>query len=161
MRRRQRKVAAAAGAVLTVPFIVAGEPARLGLPADAGPVLDGGGFAAISDTDGGVYDGDNRWDRAVGPMQFLPSTWRQYASDGNGDRVMSPHNIYDATLAAGKYLCSGGLNMADPTQRASAVFRYNRSDSYVRTVLIWADAYAKGVTPLESTPVASLPQAIA
>jgi hypothetical protein len=122
-----------------------------------GPVLNGGGFAAITDTDGGSLDGDNRWDRAVGPMQFIPSTWRGYASDGNGDRVSSPHNIYDASIAAGKYLCSGNLDMANPQQRAVAVFRYNHSDSYVRTVLIWADAYAKGVTPLPSTPVPTVP----
>ncbi|MBM7771834.1 hypothetical protein JOD54_002038 [Actinokineospora baliensis] len=118
-----------------------------------GPVLNGGGFAAISDTDGGRYDGDARWDRAVGPMQFIPSTWKGYASDGNGDGQTDPNNIYDATLGAGKYLCSGGLDMANAQQRATAVFRYNHSDSYVRTVLIWADAYAKGVTPLPSTPV--------
>ncbi|GLW92814.1 lytic transglycosylase domain-containing protein [Actinokineospora globicatena] len=118
-----------------------------------GPVLNGGGFAAISDTDGGRYDGDARWDRAVGPMQFIPSTWKGYASDGNGDGETDPNNIYDATLGAGKYLCSGGLDLANPQQRATAVFRYNHSDSYVRTVLIWADAYAKGVTPLPSTPV--------
>ncbi|GAA2970610.1 lytic transglycosylase domain-containing protein [Actinokineospora diospyrosa] len=118
-----------------------------------GPVLNGGGFAAISDTDGGRYDGDARWDRAVGPMQFIPSTWKGYASDGNADGQTDPNNIYDATLGAGKYLCSGGLDLANAQHRATAVFRYNHSDSYVRTVLIWADAYAKGVTPLPSTPV--------
>jgi hypothetical protein len=125
-----------------------------------GPVLNGGGFAAISDTDGGFFDGDGRWDRAVGVMQFIPSTWRQYASDGNGDRRSSPHNVFDATLAAAKYLCSGGLDMANPQQRATAVFRYNHSDSYVKTVLIWADAYAKGVTPLPSDSVPALQRAI-
>ena len=41
-----------------------------------GPVLDGGPFAAIRDTDGGLFDGDVVWDRAVGPMQFIPGTWR-------------------------------------------------------------------------------------
>jgi hypothetical protein len=112
-----------------------------------GPVLNGGGFAAIADTDGGVYDGDSRWDRAVGPMQFIPSTWRAYAADGNGDGRADPSNIYDATVAAGRYLCAGGLDTADPQQRASAVFRYNHSDSYVATVLLWADAYARGVHP--------------
>lgn len=122
-----------------------------------GPTLNGGGFAAISDTDTGTFDGDTRWDRAVGAMQFIPSTWRQYASDGNGDRVASPHNVFDAALAAGKYLCSGGLDLANPQQRAVAVFRYNHSDSYVRTVLIWADAYARGVVPLASTPVPTIP----
>jgi transglycosylase-like protein with SLT domain len=118
-----------------------------------GPVLNGGGFAAIADTDGGRYDGDATWDRAVGPMQFIPSTWAGYASDGNGDGQSSPSNIYDATLGAAKYLCSGGFDLSNPQQQATAVFRYNHSDSYVRTVLLWADAYARGVTPLPMTPV--------
>jgi Transglycosylase SLT domain len=113
-----------------------------------GPVLNGGGFAAIRDTDGGALDGDNRWDRAVGAMQFIPSTWQGYAADGNEDGVKSPHNVYDATLAAGKYLCSGGMDMLKPQDRAAAVFRYNHSDSYVATVLLWADAYAGGYTPI-------------
>lgn len=113
-----------------------------------GPVLNGGGFAAIRDTDGGKWDGDNRWDRAVGAMQFIPSTWSGYASDGNEDGVQSPHNVYDETLAAGKYLCSGNLDMENPSDRAAAVFRYNRSDSYVATVLLWADAYANGFSPM-------------
>ena len=123
------------------------------MPHILGPVLNGGGFAAIRDTDGGRLDDDARWDRAVGSMQFIPSTWEQYASDGNNDGVSSPHNIYDATVASGKYLCSGGLDLSDAKDRAVAVFRYNHSDSYVRTVLIWADAYAHGTTPVPSTAV--------
>ncbi|WP_236795421.1 lytic transglycosylase domain-containing protein [Amycolatopsis sp. GM8] len=114
-----------------------------------GPVLNGAGaFAAIADTDGGALDGDPVWDRAVGPMQFIPSTWRKWASDGNGDGVASPHNIYDEALAAGRYLCAGGGDLRDPQQRAQAVFRYNPSDSYVRTVLLWADAYERGAVPV-------------
>jgi hypothetical protein len=127
-------------------------------PLILGPVLNGGGFAAISDTDGGRYDGDARWDRAVGPMQFIPSTWKGYASDGNGDGETDPNNIYDASIGSAKYLCSGGMDMAVPQQRATAVFRYNHSDSYVRTVLDWAVAYAKGVTPMATTPVAHIEQ---
>jgi transglycosylase-like protein with SLT domain len=123
------------------------------VPHILGPVLNGGGFAAIRDTDHGSLDDDARWDRAVGAMQFIPSTWTKYASDGNNDGVQSPHNIYDATVAAGKFLCSGGMDLSDPKDRALAVFRYNHSDSYVRTVLIWADAYASGVQPLPTTPV--------
>lgn len=113
-----------------------------------GPVLNGGGFAAIRDTDGGRIDGDARWDRAVGAMQFIPSTWAGYASDGNDDGVSSPHNVYDATLAAGKYLCSGNMDLSVLEDRKAAVFRYNHSNSYVATVLMWADAYATGVSPM-------------
>src|SRR4051812_34646507 len=48
-----------------------------------GPQLNGHGFALIPDTDGGRYDGDRTHDRAVGPMQFIPSTW----SEGGPDRT--------------------------------------------------------------------------
>ncbi|WP_132119197.1 lytic transglycosylase domain-containing protein [Actinocrispum wychmicini] len=111
-----------------------------------GPTLNGLGFAAVPDTDHGQWDADTQWDRAIGPMQFIPSTWEQYASDGNGDGVKNPQNFYDAALAAGKFLCSGGLDMANDQQRGIAVFRYNHSESYVRTVLIWANAYANNMT---------------
>ena len=72
-------------------------------PAILGPVLDGSdGNAAITDTDRGRYDGDTRWDRAVGPMQFIPSTWASWGRDGNGDGTLDPENIFDAALAAGR-----------------------------------------------------------
>ncbi|KAA5837381.1 lytic transglycosylase domain-containing protein [Saccharopolyspora hirsuta] len=121
-----------------------------------GPRLSGGpGVAAIPDTDGGTFDGDPVWDRAVGPMQFIPSTWRKFAVDGNADGAASPHNIHDAAAAAGQYLCSGAGDLREPRDLAAAVFRYNHSESYVRTVLIWAAAYAKGVTP---TPTELAPE---
>ena len=120
-----------------------------------GPQLSGGpGVAAISDSDDGRLDGDRAWDRAVGPMQFIPTTWARYAIDGNDDGLADPHNIYDATLAAAHYLCASGEDLRDPAALARSIFRYNHSDSYVRTVLAWAAAYAAGVTPLPSTPAA-------
>ncbi|WP_370944652.1 lytic transglycosylase domain-containing protein [Amycolatopsis sp. cg5] len=119
-----------------------------------GPVLNGKGpFAAIPDTDQGKFDGDKVWDRAVGPMQFIPSTWWGYASDGNDDGQSNPNNIFDASLATGKYLCSGGLNLADAGQLRAAIYRYNHSDYYVNTVIMWAEAYRKGVTPTPDSKV--------
>lgn len=118
-----------------------------------GPRLDGSpGVAAIPDTDQGVLDGDTVWDRAVGPMQFIPSTWRSFGVDGNGDGVANPNNIYDSTIAAGLYLCAGGVNLSDPIQLQAAVFRYNHSASYVDVVLRWAHAYLTGVIPIPSAP---------
>ncbi|MBB5852870.1 hypothetical protein HDA45_002957 [Amycolatopsis umgeniensis] len=119
-----------------------------------GPQLNGAGpFAAIPDTDGGKYDGDTVWDRAVGPTQFIPSTWAGYASDGNGDGESNPNNIFDAALGTGRYLCSGGLDLSKPDQLRAAVFRYNNSDTYVNTVLIWAEAYRTGVLPTPDSRV--------
>ncbi|MEV5716278.1 lytic murein transglycosylase [Amycolatopsis mediterranei] len=119
-----------------------------------GPVLNGAGaFAAIPDTDGGKYDGDPVWDRAVGPTQFIPSTWRGYASDGNGDGVSNPNNIYDEALATARYLCSGGLDLSTDAGQRIAVRRYNNSQSYVDTVLAWATAYRGGVAQLPDSQV--------
>ena len=119
-----------------------------------GPVLNGAGaFAAIRDTDGGKYDGDAVWDRAVGPTQFIPGTWKGYASDGNGDGVSNPNNIYDETLATARYLCSGGLDLSTDAGQRIAVRRYNNSQSYVDTVLAWAAAYRGGVAQLPDSQV--------
>ena len=118
-----------------------------------GPRLDGSpGIAAIPDTDHGVLDQDTVWDRAVGPMQFIPSSWRNYGVDGNGDGVANPNNIYDSTVATGLYLCAGGANLSDPAQLQAAVFRYNHSAIYVNIVLLWAQAYLTNVIPMPSAP---------
>ncbi|WP_460444263.1 lytic transglycosylase domain-containing protein, partial [Amycolatopsis magusensis] len=122
-----------------------------------GPVLSGGGFAAIRDTDGGRWDGNAQWDRAVGPMQFIPGTWVRWGSDGNGDRDASPHNILDATLAAGRYLCAGGRDLATPEGLRAGILSYNRSVAYLNLVLNWMRTYAAGIGPSStSAPGAAL-----
>ncbi|MGW4482980.1 lytic transglycosylase domain-containing protein [Amycolatopsis sp. NPDC004368] len=119
-----------------------------------GPQLNGTGpFAAIPDTDGGLLDQDTVWDRAVGPAQFIPATWREYASDGNGDGKADPENLFDASLATARYLCSGGLDVANPDQLRTAIYRYNNSDVYVNTVILWAEAYRNGVAPLPDSQI--------
>jgi membrane-bound lytic murein transglycosylase B len=91
--------------------------------------------------------------RAMGPMQFLPGTWARYASDGDGDGTADPQNLYDATLAAARYLCSGGLNLRDQSQVLSSILRYNNSMPYAQNVLGWAAAYATGVVPVDLPPL--------
>ncbi|WIX81829.1 lytic transglycosylase domain-containing protein [Amycolatopsis carbonis] len=119
-----------------------------------GPELNGTGpFAAIPDTDGGVLDHDTVWDRAVGPAQFIPATWRAYSSDGNGDGAADPENLFDASLATARYLCSGDLDVANPDQLRTAIYRYNNSDVYVNTVILWAEAYRNGVVPLPDSQI--------
>jgi hypothetical protein len=113
-----------------------------------GPQLSGNGYAAVADTDNGALDGDPVWDHAVGPMQFIPSTWRRNGVDANADGVASPHNIFDAAAAAGRYLCAQGRDLSDPARLREAVFGYNPSESYVDMVLAWQRAYAAGVSVL-------------
>lgn len=110
-----------------------------------GPRLNGGpGIAAIRDTDGGAYDGDTTWDRAVGPMQFIPSTWRGWASDGNSDGRSDPNNVFDAALAAGRYLCAAGRDLATAEGLRRGVLAYNHSEHYLNVVLSWMRVYAGG-----------------
>lgn len=118
-----------------------------------GPVLDGSlsGNNVITDTDRGALDGNASYDRAVGPMQFLPQTWQRYSADGNGDNIIDPQNIFDASLTAGRYLCEGRLDMRDPLQRARAIRRYNNSAAYVANVLAWETAYRTGTAPTPSS----------
>ncbi|MCZ4121209.1 lytic transglycosylase domain-containing protein [Streptomyces sp. H39-S7] len=102
-----------------------------------GPVLDGVGFANISDSDGGAYDGDTVHDRAVGPMQFIPSTWASWGADGNADGVKNPNNIYDAALAAGHYLCADNRDLSVSADIDRAILGYNHSQDYLHTVRAW------------------------
>jgi hypothetical protein len=123
-----------------------------------GPQLSGSnGFATVSDTDGGSLDTDPAWDRAVGPMQFLPGTWRTYAADGNGDGTADPNNVFDAALTAGRFLCSGGRDLSTTDGVTAALLRYNASMEYVRDVLAAAAAYADGlVLPPAPVPAVSV-----
>lgn len=93
----------------------------------------------------------------MGPMQFLPGTWARYASDGKGDGVADPQNLFDSTLAAARYLCSGGLNLRDQSQVLTAILRYNNSMPYAQNVLGWAAAYATGVVPVDLPPMTGPP----
>ncbi len=113
-----------------------------------GPVLDGtlaGNEVIVQSSAPGrvVYA------RAMGPMQFLPGTWSRYAADGDDDGQADPQNLYDASLAAARYLCSGNLNLRDQSQVLAAILRYNNSMAYASNVLGWAAAYATGVVPVD------------
>jgi len=69
---------------------------------------------------------------AVGWMQFLPSTWKTYGVDGNGDGRKDPYNPVDAIFAAARYLQAAGYE--DDVSRA--IFAYNHADWYVDSVLL-------------------------
>ena len=114
-------------------------------PGIYGIPLDGSnGVAEISDTDAGELDDDFTFDRAVGPMQFIPSTWSVVGVDGDGDGVRNPQDIDDAALATAVYLCSGDEDLATDDGRRAAVYRYNHSEQYVDLVLAVMQAYADG-----------------
>ncbi|MBO0878573.1 MAG: lytic transglycosylase, partial [Pseudonocardia sp.] len=110
-----------------------------------GPRLDGSyGRPRVPDTDGGALDGDRIWDRAVGPMQLLPSVWRRYATAADARTAPDPDNVFDAALTAGRFLCAGGADLDVPDRQAEAIRRYRDSPSYLAAVRAWATGYAEG-----------------
>ncbi|MGW1515120.1 lytic transglycosylase domain-containing protein [Streptomyces sp. NPDC002287] len=123
-----------------------------------GPRLDGNGFAKILDTDKGEFDGDTEFDRAFGPLQFIPSTWATWKADGNGDGKRDANNIYDAALGAGLYLCSGGKDLSNPADLDQAILSYNSSREYVNSVLGYMHQYQQdGTAGVPNPPVGTYP----
>jgi membrane-bound lytic murein transglycosylase B len=113
-------------------------------PPIRGRALDGTtGTQTIPDTDGGELDGDPTWDRAMGPLQFIPTTWHELGRDGNGDGSADPDNLFDAALTAVAHLClrePGDYDVRDQLRRA--LIAYNASGEYADEVLAWMDRYA-------------------
>jgi murein DD-endopeptidase MepM/ murein hydrolase activator NlpD len=71
---------------------------------------------------------------AVGWMQFLPSTWKEWAVDANGDGVADPYNPVDAIFTAARYLHAAGASK----NLSQAIFAYNHASWYVQSVLLRA-----------------------
>jgi len=113
-------------------------------PPILGKPLDGeGGRARIMDTDDGRLDRDPVYDRAVGPMQFIPTTWEEEAIDASGDGVADIHNIFDAALAAANYLCRGGRDLSTAEDWWAAILSYNNVRSYADEVFEVANEYGR------------------
>lgn len=104
-------------------------PAVIGLPTGA-------------DTDGGQLDGDAAQDHAVGPMQFIPSTWALAAQDGNRDGKADVNQIDDAALAAAAHLCDVGQDLTDAANWIAAIGAYNPAVEYNNRVADAANHYA-------------------
>ena len=114
-------------------------------PPIIGVALDGvGPVAAIRSTpESAQWHGDPTWEHAVGPMQFLRSSWEPWAADGDGDGVMDPHDLDDAAATAARYLCASGHDLDSGTTWASAIHSYNHAQEYVDAVHAAATAYAQ------------------
>ena len=100
------------------------------VPPIFGIALEGGSTAHIPDSDQGSIDGDVEFDRAVGPMQLIPQTWRNWHADANADGVEDPQNIDDATMASANYLCRASGDMATEAGWTAGITAYNSDPAY-------------------------------
>jgi membrane-bound lytic murein transglycosylase B len=115
-------------------------------PRIIGPALDGARWDYIpAPANGAELAGDAKYAHALGPMQFIPSTWDLYGTDATGDGKADIFNINDAALGAARYLCAAGGNLRSHEGQVRAVLAYNHNDEYLAQVLALADAYRRGV----------------
>lgn len=115
-------------------------PPIFGLP------LDGkGGRQLIPDTDQGLLDKDAQFDRAIGPLQFIPQTWNEIsvgnAVDADNNGVSDPNDIDDASLATAVYLCKGGRDLSKADAWWDAILSYNAVRPYAQKVYDAANEY--------------------
>jgi hypothetical protein len=114
------------------------------LPPIIGPALDGkGGRAKVADTDAGALDNDRAWDHAVGPMQFLPATWRSYAIDADGDGIVDPNDIDDAALAVANKLCEANKDLSVAANWTAAIKTFPDLSAKVQDVFAAANTYGQ------------------
>nr|QIY94458.1 transglycosylase SLT domain-containing protein [Streptomyces sp. S1D4-11] len=94
---------------------------------------------------------------AVGPMQFMPSTFTAYAYPlpPGGQKPPSPWDPVDAVYAAVRLLCANGARYGRGLRRA--IWHYNHSDAYMDQVLKTADTYAAAAP----APTGAAAQAVA
>ena len=89
-------------------------------------------------------DGTN----ALGPMQFIPSTWSKWGVDENRDGVADPQNVWDATASAADYLCADGRDLALNGDLVTAILSYNHDGAYLADVFQWITTYSGGVVTI-------------
>ena len=110
-------------------------------PKLTGKPLRGRDGTRIPDSDAGRLDGDERFDRPVGPLQLSPATWAVVGVDSDGDGRRNPHDIDDAALAVSVLLCSGEDDLRKRAGRVAGVRRINDDRSFIETVLAVDRAY--------------------
>ena len=97
----------------------------------------------VHDSDGGASTAPADYDRAMGPLQFLPGTWSWAGRDGDGDGRRDPQNVFDAALATADYLCLGGRDLSRAGDLRSAVLSYNQSGAYHSAVVEWVSYFQR------------------
>jgi cell wall-associated NlpC family hydrolase len=120
-------------------------------PPIVGPAIDGGpGLARIPDPT--QPDG---WAHALGPMQFLSTTWATWgkiAPDRPPGTRPDIENAWDAIYSAAAKLCGGQPTLTD---LHAAILGYNNSEAYYEQVMTTAASYGLGSPGTTGTALAA------
>ncbi len=130
-------------------------PDGAAVPGIFGVALDGGDTDTVTDSDGGELDGDAVHDRAVGPLQLIPESWRNWGFDGNGDGVRDPQNIDDAAVAASNYLCRASRDIGPMSTEVgwrAGIDAYNSAGGYAEAVARESVAATEAAAAAETEP---------
>ncbi|MFI7589053.1 lytic murein transglycosylase [Spongisporangium articulatum] len=145
-RRAAAAVDAAAQAARTARLAAAGPVTALGIPAEyetaykaAAKTCAGMPWTLLAGV-GQIESGHGRNNGpssagAIGPMQFMPATFRSYAVDGDGDGTTSAWDPQDAIFTAARYLCASGAKGGSAAGVHKALLAYNHAEWYVDLVL--------------------------
>lgn len=85
---------------------------------------------------------------AQGPMQFLPSTFKAFAIDGDHDGVKDIQSVADSIYTAANYLVKSGATSTAGVRKA--IGAYNHSTDYINSVLYYAKQYGANTIPIGS-----------
>jgi membrane-bound lytic murein transglycosylase B len=80
------------------------------------------------------------WAGCFGLFQFIPSSFLNFAIDGDGDGKINLFEFPDALKSAANYLKANGWNLDDKGAIRRALFRYNKSEEYGKSILAYAEA---------------------
>ena len=79
----------------------------------------------------------------MGPVGLTPTVWRGYGIDADGDGILDPYDIDDASLALARQLCSGNEDLAQWAGWNAAIARHHSGSAYARSVFTAADSYGQ------------------
>lgn len=78
------------------------------------------------------------WAGAFGLCQFMPSSFLNFAVDGNGDGKVDLFIVHDAMASVANYLKKHGWQSGNQNKQFKAVYAYNHSEEYAKSVLAYA-----------------------
>jgi murein DD-endopeptidase MepM/ murein hydrolase activator NlpD len=127
-----------------------------------GPALNGQNHTAAIPIDrwSGWWGLTGPWQRAIGPMQFLPTTFDAHAVDADQDGTTNPHDIDDAVATTANYICASAWERVDGTAEVARIYNPGDADNYAakldaeRRRIIDAGAAGAGEIAATLCPVA-------